>query len=346
MASYKYNGSRRSRNANPIVSSGFIIFVIVVLLIDGTVIFFTLRDKATEVDDYAEGISEYISDSDIQDETDDVVFTEENTENVSVQEDTSIPTEEETAAKEIWIYHTFLGHLTDEKGKYPIELTFVVNKQDNTITNAIYKNVDLGGKIRMRGEIVDDNYVFTGKDGRNTFRMTFDDYSHKGVATDGSKELQLSFYSIGQASSARPPETETDDEQTENLIETEVERKEPPSREQRETVVVDDNLYAVSNVNVAPQFLDGGQAGLMQHIARNIQYPSSGNNIQGRVIVQFVIEKDGSVSNLQIVRSLDEALDKEACRIVKTTSGKWKPAQKNGNAIRVQYTLPIVFKAN
>lgn len=328
------NSSKPNKGTNPIVSKGFIIFVIIALLIDGVVLLLTMRNSAEEtVGEFSndtvavEGINESIQ----EDET--------------VNED--MTSKEETTTVARWKKYMLTGNLTDDKGKYPIELTFVVDEQANEISNAIYTNVNLGGKIRMSGEMSGDNFIFTGKDGRNKFRMTFDKYSYRGVATDGPKKLELIFNSTGIFGLDSPPKDDNTDMQlsTENVKEENIETEETSIPDQQ-AIVSDDNLYAVSDVNVAPQFLNGGHAGLMQYIAQNIQYPNSGGNIQGRVVVRFVIEKNGSVSDLQVEKSLNEAFDKEACRVVETTNGKWQPAQKNGNAVRTTYTLPITFRAN
>ena len=63
--------------------------------------------------------------------------------------------------------------------------------------------------------------------------------------------------------------------------------------------------------------------------------------LEGRIIVQCVIEKDGNVSHVQAIKSPDPILSEEACRVVETTSGKWNAGKKNGNPVRVKYTIPI-----
>ena len=82
-----------------------------------------------------------------------------------------------------------------------------------------------------------------------------------------------------------------------------------------------------------------------QWLASNLSYPAiaAENGVQGCVIVQFVVEKGGSVSNVQVVRSIDPALDHEAVRVVKSMP-KWNPGMNNGQPIRVKYTLPITFR--
>jgi protein TonB len=88
----------------------------------------------------------------------------------------------------------------------------------------------------------------------------------------------------------------------------------------------------------------GGQAALMQYLAKNIKYPKEAieANITGKVFVQFVIEKDGSITNAKIARSASTLLDAEALRIVNNMP-QWIPGKQRGKAVRVAYTLPISF---
>ena len=98
-------------------------------------------------------------------------------------------------------------------------------------------------------------------------------------------------------------------------------------------------------VESMPEFPGGAQA-MMRYIAENIKYPviAQENGIQGRVICQFVVEKDGKVSDIQVVRSSGEAsLDKEAQRVIGSMP-KWKPGKQRGKPVRVKYTLPVNFR--
>jgi len=84
---------------------------------------------------------------------------------------------------------------------------------------------------------------------------------------------------------------------------------------------------------------------LNQFLRDNIHYPTVAqeNGIQGKVIVQFVVEANGSISDVRVVRSVDPSLDKEAVRVVKSMP-KWSPGKQNGQAVRVRFTLPVNFK--
>ena len=97
-------------------------------------------------------------------------------------------------------------------------------------------------------------------------------------------------------------------------------------------------------VEQMPQF-PGGDAELMKFLSKNIKYPTMAmeNNIQGRVIVQFVVTKTGAIGEVKVVRSVDRDLDREAVRVCKSLP-KFTPGKMNGQAVNVWYTLPVSFK--
>ncbi|MEG1564497.1 MAG: TonB family protein [Bacteroides sp.] len=97
-------------------------------------------------------------------------------------------------------------------------------------------------------------------------------------------------------------------------------------------------------VEQMPEF-PGGTAALMKFLGKNINYPNIAqeNGTQGRVIVQFVVNKDGSVVDAKVVKSVDPYLDKEALRVIGTMP-KWKPGMQRGKPVRVKYTVPVTFK--
>ena len=97
-------------------------------------------------------------------------------------------------------------------------------------------------------------------------------------------------------------------------------------------------------VEQMPSF-PGGDVALMQYLSKNIKYPPVAEEmgIQGRVICTFVVERDGSVSDIRIAKSVDPSLDKEAIRVV-SSMPKWIPGRQNGQMVRVKYTLPVTFR--
>lgn len=97
-------------------------------------------------------------------------------------------------------------------------------------------------------------------------------------------------------------------------------------------------------VEQMPEY-SGGMQELMTFLQENIKYPKSAQErkIEGRVIVQFVVEKDGTPTEFKVVRSIDPALDEEALRVLKAMP-KWKPGMQKGQPVRVKYTIPVSFK--
>ena len=97
-------------------------------------------------------------------------------------------------------------------------------------------------------------------------------------------------------------------------------------------------------VEEMPSF-PGGQGALMSFLSSNIKYPvvAQENGVQGRVIVGFVVERDGSITDVKVMRSVDPSLDREAQRVVRAMP-RWKPGKQNGSAVRVKYTVPVVFR--
>ena len=89
----------------------------------------------------------------------------------------------------------------------------------------------------------------------------------------------------------------------------------------------------------------GGMGALMQYLSSNIKYPAIAeeNGIQGRVICTFVVERDGSITDVRIAKSVDPSLDKEAMRVV-SKMPRWIPGKQNGSAVRVKYTVPVTFR--
>lgn len=107
-------------------------------------------------------------------------------------------------------------------------------------------------------------------------------------------------------------------------------------------VPTDSPVYQV--VEEMPEF-PGGIGACLEFLAKNVQYPAEAMKAgkQGKVIVQFVVEKDGSVSNPQVVRSVDPDLDAEAIRVT-STMPKWKPGYQKGEPVAVKFTIPVAFK--
>ena len=115
----------------------------------------------------------------------------------------------------------------------------------------------------------------------------------------------------------------------------EIKAPEPPKVEEEKVFDV---------VEQMPAF-PGGNTALMKFLNENIHYPvvAQENGVQGRVVVSFVVERDGHITDVQIARSVDPSLDKEAQRVVKSMP-KWIPGKQNGSAVRVKFNVPVSFR--
>ncbi len=138
-----------------------------------------------------------------------------------------------------------------------------------------------------------------------------------------------------------------DDVETEDLnINAEVEQNEVIEEyvapEVVEEEVVEQEIFQI--VEEMPSF-PGGEGKLMEFVAKNIKYPQIAREtgIQGRVFVGFVVEPDGSISNVKLLRGIGGGCDEEAMRVIKSLP-KWKPGKQRGKAVRVSYQIPVFFK--
>lgn len=117
----------------------------------------------------------------------------------------------------------------------------------------------------------------------------------------------------------------------------EIAAPEPPKH-----VVEETKIFTV--VEQMPMY-PGGDAALMGYLRDNIHYPTvaAENGVQGRVVVGFVVERDGSITDVKVLRSVDPSLDREAMRVVKSMP-RWTPGKQNGSAVRVKYQVPVTFR--
>ncbi len=133
-------------------------------------------------------------------------------------------------------------------------------------------------------------------------------------------------------------EIKTEDDQSQRQLQTYVP---PPPPKPKQEEVTEEIFVVVEN---QPEF-PGGNAAMMKFLGDNIKYPviAQENGIQGRVICNFVVEKDGSITDVQVVRGVDPSLDREAVRVIQQMP-RWKPGKQRGQAVRVRFTLPVVFR--
>ena len=100
----------------------------------------------------------------------------------------------------------------------------------------------------------------------------------------------------------------------------------------------------LEKAEVMPEF-PGGEQAMMKFVAENVQYPEEAKEkeISGRVLVGFIVEKDGSIADVKVVKGIGGGCDEEAVRVVKAMP-KWKPGMDKGKPVRVHYMLPLIFK--
>ena len=212
----------------------------------------------------------------------------------------------------------------------PVETPISQQDKDKLVT---YKGkvVDKDGKPVEGAELLIDgshklpqNQSFvTDKNGNFSF-MAFEN-AHIGVIWNKNDKYMLKGIRYDQK------------ERTNLKIVMDDQWQNPPSN--------DPNNPVFEVVEIMPEFPDGGMSGLMQFLSKNIQYPINAqkNHTQGRVTVQFVVNKDGSISEPKIIRGVDPDLDGEAIRVI-SLMPKWKPGMQKGQPVRVKYTVPVMFR--
>ena len=111
----------------------------------------------------------------------------------------------------------------------------------------------------------------------------------------------------------------------------------------QKTVVAQKNQQVFDVVEQMPEY-PGGMQALFEYLSQNVKYPEDAEKqkVEGRVIATFVVETDGSISNVEVVKPVFPSLDAEAVRVL-SGMPKWKPGMQSGKVVRVKYTVPINF---
>ena len=109
--------------------------------------------------------------------------------------------------------------------------------------------------------------------------------------------------------------------------------------------VIEEETYQVFMVDKRPSFNGGDANAFSAWVGQHLVYPeiAKENGVQGRVVLQFTILKDGSLDKVKLLRGADPSLDKEAVRVV-SSSPKWEPGRQNDRAVNVTYTFPVIFQ--
>ena len=166
--------------------------------------------------------------------------------------------------------------------------------------------------------------------------IKFDDYDmgfscEVPIASDGMKDVEISFDGMGISNlylSGHVFSLSEYMQQDSELL--------------KEFSFQQDNSKLFDVVEQMPSY-PGGNGAMMAFISSHVKYPDGNYCAQGRVIVSFVVERDGSLSSFKVLRSVEEHFDKEAIRVVKSMP-KWKPGRQNGKVVRCKYIVPVAFR--
>ncbi len=202
------------------------------------------------------------------------------------------------------------------------------------------------GTVTYKGKVID-------KDGNPIKGVRiYGDYKYKAgeaeSAADGSftykidREAVVVFFWAQSDRYQLKTTKDLDTSQPENLIV----RMDGQWKEYADSRVPDDSKRTIYEVvEQMPRFPNGGMPGLMKYLQDNIRYPEAAKQAgtQGRVTVLFVVETDGSISNVKILRGVSPELDEEAIRVI-SAMPKWEPGMQRGQAVAVKYTVPVMFR--
>lgn len=115
----------------------------------------------------------------------------------------------------------------------------------------------------------------------------------------------------------------------------------PTGNADKDAEIIDNNVYSSAGIEVQPEF-PGGAAGFSKYVQKNYRTPEVEQDLKGRVFIEFVVEKDGSLTDIKVVRDLGFGTGQEAIRMLRNAP-RWKPGVQNGKTIRVRYSLPIML---
>ena len=233
-----------------------------------------------------------------------------------VYTNTVAPSAEELVNEEILQAEPQPAEVVDEAKNKPITFQVVFSPEDSPIAGVPVLIVETGKPVKSAETDKDGKFVLDNPVVGSLVTFTVVNYS-KGIRI--TKDMVAKGDVVKVAFEANRSEKE-------------------------ESEGTPDPNKAYDAVDEMPQF-PGGPSALFEFLSKNIQYPKEAEdaNLQGRVIVSFVVEKDGSVSNAKVVRPIDPLLDAEALRVVNSMP-KWIPGKQNGEAFRVKYTIPVTFR--
>ncbi len=180
-------------------------------------------------------------------------------------------------------------------------------------------------------------------------------YENESMVIDEEEEIEI-IQTAEELPPPPPPEVpevievlnvvEDDVETAEIIIDTEDDKdKQVVIQAPVQAAVEEEDTEVVFMVVESMPSFPGGDAALFKYLSENIKYPviAQESGIQGRVICQFVVNRDGSIVDIEVVRGVDRSLDQEAKRVI-ASMPKWSPGKQRGKAVRVKYTLPVNFR--
>lgn len=239
----------------------------------------------------------------------------------------------ENTSKEEGGFTTYIKWTFKNKAlDYSLDLT--INKENIKVEYLNWYFYGNQAFANIREEILTNGWIFAGNEVDESGIKTI--YKHENIKGILSlyENIPHKKYTIGFCA---------EEDTSEYFTEFEVIRVDPPLRPEPEPDYVDENkVYDV--VEYQPQFAQGD---VKVWLARNVKYPpvAAENGIEGKVLVQFVVGKDGSIYNASVVRGAEPSLDREALRVINSMP-KWIPGKQNGVAVNCKYVLPVVFRLN
>ena len=195
-----------------------------------------------------------------------------------------------------------------------------------------------------------DFYISTGADKKkyrahvSAERLSFDGAYYRRVSD--SMEYGDAMTLIEETETEKKQEklkvseAATTEEKTASEPEARNEYTQPQQTARQET----DTVSVSWHTDEKPSY-PGGDGSMMSYLAENVKYPlvAAENGVQGRVVVEFIVEKDGSLSDVKVKRGVDPSLDREAVRVVKSMP-RWNPGKKDGQPVRVRFSVPVTFR--
>lgn len=209
--------------------------------------------------------------------------------------------------------------------------------------------VDFTGQFDENGNL-DGKWVFKNRDGRSVYTAIYEHgnckkYYREDLTTGDIEqgEGNITYYlnrTIGENFDNLEQMVDRNNKKWKWYAVKENDRQEKKEEYVQGEAAREGEVFKI--VEQGPEY-PGGAGEMQSFITRNINYPEEAGGEQGRVIVEFVVNKDGSISDVKVIRGLNEVLDKEAARVIQSMPN-WKPGKQRGKTVRVRYSVPVMFR--